>query len=246
MGLTEIHFSCVMHREETHNNLQIWSWIIFVWTHKSHKYRRDLFNRAVRLQRSRSSALMESATGLQNCKTDWNNKGREQNDAEHRGCFSVGSQQLHSFRNHMRPRLLLSCVIECAGGWQRCQQPIRRDALSCTILITMNYEQDSSWWTSISLCHVAPAASHNDGSGLRWIIALLCFTISCMSATVKSDASIFSFSWVTISSRSPRWRVGRVNLGPLGDASSCSIVLLDPHTLHTLYKLHQIFCQCKL
>ena len=34
---------------------------------------------------------------------------------------------------------------------------------------------------------------------------------------------------------------------PLGDATACSGILLNPHSLHTLYyNLHQIFCKFNL
>ena len=46
------------------------------------------------------------------------------------------------------------------------------------------------------------------------------------------------------SSRSPQWRGGHVVCAPLGDASSFSLLRLDPHILHILYHLYQIFCQC--
>ena len=99
----------------------------------------------------------------------------------------------------------------------------------------------------------APAASHIDGSGssypgLHWIIALLCFTISsylyfCQIWCVF--ILLFSFFLLLVilcglpSSRSPRWSGGWRCLGLLSHP-------LDPHTLHILHYLYQIFSQRKL
>lgn len=43
------------------------------------------------------------------------------------------------------------------------------------------------------------------------------------------------------------WRGGHVGLAPLGNALACSVILLDPHTLHIFYNnVYQILCQCNL
>ena len=62
---------------------------------------------------------------------------------------------------------------------------------------------------------------------------------------------MFSFLLLIIScgpssSRSWRWTGDCVAQLTLVDASACSVVLLDLHTLHIWYKLYQILCQCKL
>lgn len=52
-----------------------------------------------------------------------------------------------------------------------------------------------------------------------------------------------TLSWLLSSSRSPWWRGGHPPQVPLGDTSSCSVVLVDSHSLHIfIIRKYQKFC----